>query len=107
MSTLRRSPRLVEREQRRALQETLQERLEQMEYMYGVKDGWITKMMEEFIQTEEEKINTPIRILLSITPTEKNIRLFRASLRAKLLVRDRELEELEDTFREMLGYLLR
>lgn len=56
MSNVRRSPRLAARANAyatlRSIQEVLQERLEQIEQAPALKDGWITKMMNDFLSSQ-------------------------------------------------------
>lgn len=120
MYPTRRSPRLEARERARStlqsIQEALQERLEQIEQAYALKDGWITKMMNDFL-TSQSSIEDPLRHLLRIRnflpfkkiDIDQIINLSIAAKRCSILIRTirggdhRPLEELEYTTRDMLN----
>ena len=120
MLTTRRSPRLEARERARStlqsIQEALQERLEQIEQAHALKDGWITKMMNDFLSSQSI-IEDPLRHLLRIRDAlpfkkidiDQIVDLSIAAKRCSILIRTirggdhRPLEELEDTTRDMLN----
>lgn len=120
MYTARRSPRLAARERARStlqpIQEALQERLEQIEQTHALKDGWITKMMNDFLSSQSS-IEDPLRHLLRIRDflpfkkidIDQIINLSIAAKRCSILIRTirggdhRLLDELKDTTRGMLN----
>jgi macrodomain Ter protein organizer (MatP/YcbG family) len=119
MSTVRRSPRLAARERTRStlqsIQEALQERLEQIEQAPALKDGWITKMMNDFLSSQSS-IEDPLRHLLRTRDflpfkqldKDQIVDLSIATKRCSILIHTirggdhRPLEELEDTTRDMI-----
>lgn len=119
MYPTRRSPRLAARERARStlqsIQEALQERLEQIEQAHALKDGWITKMMNDFLSSQSS-IDDPLRHLLRIRDflpfkkidIDQIVDLSIAAKRCSELIRTirggdhRPLDELEDTTRDML-----
>ena len=116
---VRRSPRLEARERARStlqsIQDALQERLEQIEQAPALKDGWITKMMNDFLSSQSS-IEDPLRHLLRIreflpfkqVDKDQIVDLSIAAKRCSILIRTirggdhRPLEELEDTTRDMI-----
>lgn len=120
MYSVRRSPRLEAREHARStlqsIQEALQERLEQIEQAHALKDGWITKMMNDFLSSQSS-IEDPLRHLLRIREflpykkidIDQIVDLSVAAKHCSILIRTirggdhRPLEELEDMTHDMLN----
>ena len=119
MYPTRRSPRLAARANARStlqpIQEVLQERLEQIEQTHALKNGWITKMMNDFL-TSQSSIEDPLHHLIRMrdflpfkkADKDQIVNLSVAAKRCSGLIRTirggdhRPLDELEATTRDML-----